>query len=356
MYLLLSHLNSSIFFSLSQLFLFQENMKKRLHYAMPRVPLNKLKGDNEHQDSDEEPISHVGTMARRIVEAKSVHQQLENIADDSSQGKQHGMLGKSKTFLKHKTKKKKHVDFAEAKHSMQFQTKESIGRGKSHMKMTTNQVENILSLDLSRRDMKQLQKIESKLQRKHKGKKLQFVLVECESSDEITQKQNSDGSSDSDTQLDGTTRVKKYLHEMPAINTSSANTSEEVNVIVSADVHQDMDSMEGAVGGIVEPPPVEKSWEKIWHLRADDEAKQQKGNIPVFASDSSEELHSCNTARTGKGWYTTRREDQTVEMKILNKHNSGGKGKTQVKWGQEEKSESDSDGWWQSDDDDLSLL
>ncbi len=48
-------------------------MKKRLHYAMPRVPLEKLKPNTKDQGPDNEPVSHVGTMAKKnlVCKAKS---------------------------------------------------------------------------------------------------------------------------------------------------------------------------------------------------------------------------------------------------------------------------------------------
>ncbi len=173
------------------------------------------------------------------------------------------------------------------------------------------------AFNLSRRETKQLQEIESTLRRQHRGKKVQFVLVEYESSDEIAHKEGND-SSGIDIQLDSTTRVEKYLHEIPAINTIRADTSEEGNFIVSADVHQVMDSMEGAVGGIVEPPPTSNSWKRTWHFGIEDEEKQM-GNKIEICSDSSEELDSCDTAKAGNGWLTERRRDQNVQMKMLKK-------------------------------------
>ncbi len=47
-------------------------MKKRLHYAMPRVPLHKLKPNihNTHEIFNDESRSHVDTIAKRIQNAK----------------------------------------------------------------------------------------------------------------------------------------------------------------------------------------------------------------------------------------------------------------------------------------------
>ncbi len=55
--------------------LLQDNMKKRLQYAMPRVPLRKLKQipGNCEEDTDhmkEEPVSYVERITRRIVQAR----------------------------------------------------------------------------------------------------------------------------------------------------------------------------------------------------------------------------------------------------------------------------------------------
>ncbi len=72
----------------------QENIKKRLHYAMPRVPLQQLKqGNNKVKDLEmkdlsinEKPTCHVGTIAKRIQNARMVRSQAtDQLAEDNNE-------------------------------------------------------------------------------------------------------------------------------------------------------------------------------------------------------------------------------------------------------------------------------
>lgn len=68
-------------------YLLQEKMKKRLRYAMPRIPLHKLKpGLDQEKDINmkKQPESHMGKIAEKIADAKLKRREAadNNIQED----------------------------------------------------------------------------------------------------------------------------------------------------------------------------------------------------------------------------------------------------------------------------------
>ncbi len=125
-------------------------MRKRLQFAMPRVPLQKLKGTPEQQENVE-PGTHVATMRRRIAEAR--------------QGKQ-GIKEKPKVPLGGDSKSSEE----------EFHSSSTDDEDKMHLLGAAAQVHN-QNETLDFEDCPQLMEMEPKLQRSTRGRN-QTVFVE----------------------------------------------------------------------------------------------------------------------------------------------------------------------------------
>ncbi len=328
---------------------FQENMKKRLHYAMPRVPLQILKGTRGNQALRDEPVSHVGTISKRIIAARAKTHKYDggkgNMADTMNTQFPNEAARKRKhrrniQFARHKiTKKnKRHKPVHKAQpEGLDLSSQNTIPEKKAMFKQ----------FDLDRKEQKSLNEIEHRLRKTRGRKSLRFVLIDGDSSELSSTTSGTDFSSDSE--MHGTvTDVSSEAREVTDKDSQVMGAEIGVGFEVCADVHKepeshDEDELEGAVGGLVEAGPV----------AARKKTKPNTTDVGIeTASDSSFESDHSETKRAFKPWFGKTQKIYNLKIEQLNKFETDSSG---VKWGQDERSDSESDEGW-IDDERMTLL
>ncbi len=331
-------------------FCFQANMKKRLHYAMPRVPLQKLRPDFDDArgvlDVVNQPKSHVGTIAKRIMDANRDRNQAESEDVEENVDLQLLRQETNEAYIRNDVKDK-------SAH------RKCTGGGETIQKIT-EMAESIVDMNFNRNDRKQLRKIESRL-RKVQQKYFTGILPGDESSgDNISMALSSDSSC--------LAEISEAMSDTPTEqeNVRLWESSNEFlcadRFEVAADVHQTVDEMElggeaieeveleGAVGDDADSANLEEDCIKEAEVVGDavDQVNGHERSVidhdpSDLASGSSDESghQSPQFVKKLKGMKTRRPK----EKKAKSKGTQGTKmDQTRVQWGQDESSESDG-GW-----------
>ncbi len=259
-------------------------MKKRLHYAMPRVPLHKLKpkvnNDNTTLNAKNQPESHVVTMARRIANAE----------------RERRLIGENST------------------------DEDQISTGEDN------------------------------------------------SREETSEELRSDSTCNSES-----SEVVSDIDNHKNVSGDASSTEQEAggrfNIV--ADVHHEdnEDELEGAMGGVMEEGELERAVGNVtdkdthcptrqdFHLHA----TFSEHETNEFISDSSIKSDPLNVSQRLKKWTKKKKrgnKQQTGTKKVTKNGAQRGnvKHQTKMQWGQEESSDSDSEGGWDFETGGMPLL
>ncbi len=344
-------------------------MKKRLHYAMPRIPLHKLKMKAKNIEVDprgipNKPKTHVGTIAKIIYNAKLGRRQAPGAnlggLDTSSQNiaKIGEKLAKCGNPHKDKCNQTKIQNFTKMAHEM-------------------NNV-----VGLSNKEKKQMRKIISKLQKIYRNTHLETTYssdtsdsIQPGSSESSSQRESGGSGSEcvADEEIYKDEDLLCMIQSSPRCevaanghNESSVgdiggaaswdedSTSEldEVNKVeVVADVHDNRatDQNEEAVGGVEEE--LESDGSRT-DLLLDEETELCEVSRPGYGLqyDSSFEDHCHDKPKAEKRWKIGKNKGRNLlEMAKVRKDTVlqvEGEDTINFQWGQEESSDSESDGGW----------
>ncbi len=337
-------------------------MKKRLHYAMPRIPLQKLKIDGKQEGTQEE-VTHVGAIAKRIRNARIKRQQLSVVEDDHNDTDQARNTEtndqKTKLCREKRQELKRSPPVKDKAADVMDQTTDTLVSkcGSIFHKGTKKKQkqQNRLNADLGEQEMKKLREMDVRLRKALNRKSLRIVLIDSDSSEERKQSSDSDLSCTSvcHTQDDG---------KKPQIITKDNACAEDIRETegphqVAVDVHHglvdsssDDEQLEGAVGGFVEELPIEKEAEG-GHLNEGAELFFPEEGINIVSSDSSLETFGSQKSSLINGGFIRAKHIEAIEMMKAVK---GKVAQTEMKWGEEESS--DSDGGWDFETGGMPLL
>ncbi len=295
----------------------QQNMQKRLHYAMPRVPLAKLKPQKNNNNQRE---SHVATIAKRIGNAKLGRRQTEDELE-TQEGKHESL----------ETVEIEVNSAEELSEVMNHSEDESEAEDDCRLG-NVDTAGTVGGTDLSKKEQKQLRKIEKRIRRALKRKIFKGDPILDSSNEETSPTVSSDSSS------------QKTCDEISASEQDSFDEGSRFEI--TADVHQvvsdDQDELEGAVGGVEEN--VENT-EKIALI----ELEQRE----MISSDSS-----SDTQRKVLTWMEKNKGEEAKPRRFrkLRTFQVGEFAPEEIQWGQEESSESDSEGGWDFETGGMPLL
>ncbi len=206
----------------------QQSMQKRLHYAMPRVPLVKLKPDINKGNINNQPQSHVGTIAKIIGNTKRSKRQAEE--DHTKENDVEIEISEENVAPEMDTGSQKHVDNFRLE-----QVTESF-----------DNLRQVLGEDLNRREWMQMRKLEKRIRNVIKQRTTEDSLGE-----ETSESLNSDYSCDTDVSN------SQEFSDVDSPDLLMGELSNEfcagnrLNVVV--DVHQELneDKLDGAVGEVL---------------------------------------------------------------------------------------------------------
>ncbi len=355
-------------------------MKKRLHYAMPRIPLQKLKanknGQCEDQNVQDEPKSHVGTIAKAIRNAKIGKGQVSdrNITEQDFMGTD-------------KNVNNQNVDKIRRKHPEHNKGKKLLKIMKISVKM-----DHIGDFGLTKMEKRQLKQITSRLEKLHRDMQegstttesdtsnttltascqssLQSEAEECMNSVAISKK-TTDKLFEADDKLDVPTTAAEDCDEEQfegamggvfyEVEDSSCESDAEKNFEVIADVHcgRGDDQIEGAVGAVVKESMTETiSRDPI----VDEETRIHHASMAGYQidSDSSIEFDHHKQSKKWKRWRMGKHKENNLKLGKIRKDTipqGTGENQTKFQWGQEEESSgSSSDGGWDFETGGMPLL
>ncbi len=205
-------LDMTVHFCQSNFCILQEYMKKRLHYAMPRVPLHKLKmklnGVSADLDVEKRPESYVGTMAKIIRYVKTGVQKAgdkqceENDAAVCDVFEQEGGAA---CFVKPKISLDIVQNCKRNTHDKRRRSKPEHGKTHQKLTMLAHKIEDLTDFDLHPKDRKKLKNIVSTMQKIYKrtqkrkentGNDSSDTTSPTMSSESSSQRDNSDSASD----------------------------------------------------------------------------------------------------------------------------------------------------------------
>ncbi len=356
-------------------------MKKRLHYAMPRIPLHKLKmkGNNvdEPTDVQNKPETHVGTIAKIIWNAKLARRQAPgaNVGNHDTPPQNVAKIGErlAKCGNPHRDKcnRTKIQNFIKMAHEMNIKDHVVVG--------------------LSKKEKKQIRKIISKLQKIHQNTHLETTYssdssdsIQPGSSESSLQRESGGSSSKCDTDEeiyndeDLLSTIQSSLRCEVAANVHNVSCEDlmegtmsrdedstpeldEVKVDVVADVHDNRatDQNEEAVGGVEEELESDASKKD---LVLDEETELCGISKPGYSleSDSSFDGHHHNVPKAWKRWKTGKNKGRNnLEMAQVRNDTVlqvEGEYSINFQWGQEESSDPDSEGGWDFETGGMPLL
>ncbi len=342
-------------------------MKKRLHYAMSRVPLKKLKGDTKPSGTEGNEMSHVDVIAKIIMNARIERQQVNEQEDDQTDAQEAqnmkedtGKLNKIQKYFKtlknRKGELKRNPDVKiKGKSVMQEGRRTFMGKAQ---RKKGNQLKGV-NVDLKTKDMQQMQQIQARLRRKYKRKSLRVVLIDTDSSEERGQSSDSDSHSSFECHSteDDKMAAPTRKHNMSAkdIDITGAGGPTEVAV----DVHHgpessgDDEQLEGAVGGFVEKVA------EGGHVNEVAEVFFAEEGFNIVSSDSSLDAFGSQKSTVIKGKSRMKKHLENIEMRKVAQGKSSKADtfdKRGVQWGLKESSDSDSDGGWDFETGGMPLL
>ncbi len=310
---------------------------------MPRVPLHKLKsGHHQVVDVEKGPNNHVGTFANRIAKSKMGKRQAkrENVKS-TPRAKRAGRANNGTTEMDDKlnsvqnkgaTLKHKKVKMSEQAAEMREMGDSKIP---SHVSGMLHNIRHMKTLNVNRKQRKQLEKIESLLEKFHKAHKLR-------QSAEESSRLSGDSNCDTETS-EGEYDVEVSLKDM-ALRDISNELDEGGRNEITLDVHNEEgeEELEGAVGGIGE----------LYH--------HQDTNMNTYTeedkndSDSSLESDQFETHRLTRSWSQSKHTQQKRKRSPVEKGIT--LSKQEIQWGEEESSDSDSEGGWDFETGGMPLL
>ncbi len=340
-------------------------MRKRLQYAMPRVPLQKLKQRQNQPENNGKPETHVGTISRRIAEARVGKREtekpfqvllggdIENIEDEF--GEQCWKDGQEKVDN----------EFLGAAASFDFVGKKGLQAEQSIRNLGRRNVkwEEIEDLDFEEDEMQQIKRLEEKLQRRNGGKRLRVVLE--------SELQQDDSFVKNTMQC---MRHKATHNQLLGEESGRPKSDNGGTFKVEAVIHQTLIECDGkgrAAGATAESSESHESEEQgiLNRMTREEKGEIQKLNLlgmrPGIEHGGAKLKVFKNTHGTdgnGKADDESLDEEQT-KRKNGNKQNNcfvsgNGKNQTQtdrdLEWGHDESSESD--GGWDCDEGDIPLL
>ncbi len=322
-------------------------MKKRLRFAMPRVPLQQLKqqqnnglqGNDEEEEPREEPISKlkalrikidkcIGTFKKKMdqempqTHSENVEEDTESVGDEETQLNDTMFAAAGQVYF---DKEYSEVDVEPVKYREDQHTRKE---NKPHLRK---------HLTIKVEEMEAIRKIETRLKKANRGRKLRVVL---ESEDE---------EENGEIIVSEEGNIHKHLGLANIVQKQSEET-QDAGFVVQADVHQ----------------------EELPHLQEEQDATapEQNGVKSIFSvSDTMEnkDIEVTNDARKeqlhemehgagvrpkknfkqekGKAKSKQRQKKRKYQERMHEKHST-------VNWGLEESSESDG-GW---DFDNIPLL
>ncbi len=296
---------------------FQDNLKKRLRYAMPRVSLQKLKGETAQIDDSNNPTCHVGAIAMRINDKKRGVNMGEMPKGDKSQSgnvslmKEQNKVSEAVDSLSTAINKTMTTSFVESSDKDEsIQTVSDSGHFQNVSKL--QKVQNVASIGLTGKEINELDMIESRLRNVHQGKRFKFVLVKSDS--------------DSEDRTENQSCVSVFDNEYM---NSSTDVEDDMTNVGMADIENA--SVKGAVGGLIADHCQflnENSLElvKLCTLHCSENAGGDEKS-----SNLSKESGPPESRGRRKNRLNRKRAAKTGE------HNA------QVQWGQDETSESEND-------------
>ncbi len=321
-------------------------MRKRLLYAMPRVPINQLK-NFQGQGNAHKPVSHVTTLAKRITNGKRQRQNPDDFAENAfdTQNQRNAKLEKEPTIKRKIQLSNFWTTIHPRRHKIVQRVRPTRRRvmGKKYLKALKikRKTFDVEHFDLHKREQTNLRKIERRLREVYQREGMRFVLVDSDSSNSSEFETGSDVTRpDLDVETDTSILNDENVQVM--------DVGDAVRVEFDAEVHHEPESdeeLEGAVGGVVEEP-LGRARDAALHFNKKTEMNPADLDVEI-ASDSSSEYDHSNTKRVFKGWFGRRRKCESLKMGQLKKLETGPAG---IQWGKDERSDSDSDKGWMNDE------
>ncbi len=349
---------------------FQQNMQKRLLYAMPRVPLHELKpGMKNKEDANKNTQCHVGTIAEKIQNAKRGRKPAADELMKEGHKREKRNLFK---ILMRKKRKVKANKKTEGDKTLQDFTQLAA------------KMRNMEGTGLTRREKIQIRRIESRLRKVHDRQALELTPADDSVSEETSEELSSDTES---TSIGSSHRGFVAAHGDMEITEVSSEVDGGGEINVAVEVHQgDEEELEGAVGGVMKEEILEGAVGGVMEEEIlegavggvmEEEAPiareraAKAGEACVFVEQAQHEIlsdssiGSDHTAQKVKDWFKrndSRNEinERRNQLKMKNMRRKDTRCKdmeeSEVLWGEEESSESDSDGGWDFETGGMPLL
>ncbi len=300
-------------FGAPDLHLLQQNIWKRLQYAMPRVPLKKLKAKKRYtEDPPETSDTMVGAIAKRIHEAHKLRR-------NTSKGKKE-LLGGDIEHNEPESEKNDSDQVYFEDNRLEGATAMARAFEPKRETLHRNRQEHVLwkqQLNIGEKEIEQINSLEAKIQNDNKGRNLRLVLVE----------------SDMEKNLPGSDE-----HNNEDIESSDQERIVELPISANIEAHMCKDSSEMGV----------KDEQHLFVV------KDNSADDGYFMC----EIHATGGARPKtkrvKGQQQKKAAGKQKMTKKIQKKAQGKKQKAQVVWGLDESSESDSG--WDCDEGDIPLL
>ncbi len=307
-------------------------MKKRLLYAMPRMPLAKLKGDFKIENTIGEPVSRVKTIAKRIQEARMGKNQTDLDFDavppkDASVPALQAKVKQPEVMIKTMRRER---------------GRKELVRRSTLSTETNKRMMGVKNFGLGKREVMSLKDIEKRLRKVHDMKNLKFILIEGDSSDlseSSTSTVDADfkcietSESDSDMPCDPWHEAQRDCFEMDTVPVA--------RVEVHADVHQELDSdheLEGAIGGLGEDVAALTQKSRGLHT-------EQNSDIASISSVENYGSGIRNSLFAGSdGAYWIKMVEGKKFIPCDERTDT-----IAVQWGEDQESQGSSDGEWEQD-------
>ncbi len=269
---------------------------------MPRVPLVKLKPDI-NKGNINKPQSHVGTFAKRIGDVKRGRRQAE---DDLIKENTHNDMALENIAPEMDTGNQKHVDDFRLE-----QVTESF-----------DNLRQVLGGNLNRKERMEMRKLEKRITNVIKQKTTEGVQIDDSPSEETFEFSSEKNTDDENLSC----------AEIP-VGTDGGMFQE-----ITADVHQELDAgeLEGAVGGM----------------------EDNSCDTDIISFFEKEDNSSPDTNRKVMDWIEMNAQRDEFKINQFSRANTSGEllPRTEVQWGEEESSDSDSDGGWDFETGGMPLL
>ncbi len=335
---------------------------------MPRVPLCKLKDNANQEVTNNEPISHVETIARRIKDAKLGTQprNIQQVEPENGQvQRKEENIPKLKkpqehmeTRRKRRCKPRKH---AKQRDATEYDTDAVMDKRKAPLKVSRHHKKqrNIPNIDLRKHEVQNLREIEDRLRKTLHRKSLRFVLIDSESSEEMEEESSSYSSSSGS--VFSVTNIGERFVGPPDQETEESETGAESPCVAVVDVHHEPDlhevdssgtdgQLEGAVGyAVKELPSARKA--KGGHLNEGTE---------VFLAEEGALLSNSSLEGFGSQHiFKDKKNPEDFEISVAQKRKNSQLemfDQKEIQWGQEESSDTDSEGGWDFETGGMPLL